>query len=145
MSNLKSLDARLAEIRGEYGKNTTRTNEEILDTYTGYCPLWEEYLGKSLTGGMVVVLNDVKYLVMQDIATVLESQAPDDEGMLALYKPYRDSGVYEWLYGEYVEIGWVRTYNGVSYTAIQDPNANIYSPDLVPAVWEVEDNFEEVL
>ncbi len=137
MSNLKSVSARLAEIRGEFAKITTRTNQEILSIYEGYCPLWSDYIGQSLEAGMVVAKDGVKYLVVNNIDTVLESQSPDLEGLLALYKPFRDSATYQWLYGEYVEIGWVRTYGGLSYTAIQDPNANISSPDLAPAVWQV--------
>ncbi len=99
-------------------------------------PDWSDLVGTSITAGTVCVYEDIKYLVLQSV-TPIESQPPSMTGMLAIYKPYRDSGVYEWLYGEYVEIGWVRTYNDISYQAIQDPGANIYSPDLVPAVWEV--------
>lgn len=59
------------------------------------------------------------------------------QGMLAIYQPYQGKQGYQWVYGEYTEIGFTRYHNGVLYKAVQDPNANIYSPDQVPAIWEV--------
>lgn len=127
---LKSLDIRLAEIQDAFAKITDRTDDEIVNLFTNYCKSWEDYIGISLTQGAVVKHSGIKYLVMQDIATVLETQSPSMDGMLALYKPYREKGVYEWLYGEYCTIGDVRYIisdeNVIYYTAIQDAGANIY-------------------
>lgn len=152
MSQYKTWQERLAEIQNEFAKTTTRTDAEIVELWKHFAKPWSDYIGESLEEGAVVSKYEVKYKVMNKIDKVLEIQPPDGDGMLALYKPYRDDGLYEWLYGEYVEVGWQRVWNDVIYTAIQDPNANIYNPDLVPAVWEaesesvsMEDIYEEVL
>ena len=155
---LVSVEQRLKEIQNIMSKAifTEKDSADIVNIRITDCPKWQDYIyrepiegeevvNKSLEKGMIVEHQGVKYLVMQKIATVLESQLPNATGMLALYKPYRDSEEYEWLYGEYVEIGWVRyTVKGTEqepivtrYKAIQEPNANIYSPELVPAVWQV--------
>lgn len=139
---LKPYKERLKEIQNEFGKNTTRTDKEIIEVFENYLPQFNDCIGKLLTQGQVISHNGIKYKVMQSV-TPIESQPPNATGMLAIYKPYRDDEEYEWLYGEYVEIGWIRyTITGTEeepiinrYKAIQDPNANIYSPELIPAIW----------
>ncbi len=151
MNIRQQVNERLRQIRELNGKVTDRTNEEITESFVNYYSKWEDYIynegnpNGGLKQGQVVQYNGIKYLVMQDITQVLSSQKPSDEGMLAIYKPYRDSKEYEWLYGEYVEIGWIRTVTKevdgeiviTKYVAIQGVGANIYSPELVPAIWEV--------
>ncbi len=146
--SLVSVQQRLAEIKAMMAKAVYSENdsEELLEIRTSDCPLWSDYIGLSLKQGQVVLLNNIKYLVMQAVAVVIESQSPSNTGMLAIYKPYRDSGTYEWLYGEYVEVGWIRTVTTdttiSSYKAIQDTGANIHSPELVPSVWELVETEE---
>ncbi len=142
---LVSVKQRLAEIKAIMAKAvySESDSQELINIRTSDCPLWESYIGLSLNQGQVVLYNNIKYLTMQAVAVVLEGQSPSDTGMLAIYKPYRDSGKYEWLYGEYIEIGWVRYVtdedgNVTRYRAIQDPNANIYSPELVPGIWQAQ-------
>ncbi len=73
---------------------------------------------------------------MQDIDNALESQSPSSEGVLALYKPYQGAELCEWLYGEYIEQGWQREYDGVIYECIAETAvANTYSPDVATSVW----------
>lgn len=120
--------------------NLTNENELIVSLPNNCITKFEDVIGKLLPIGTVVTYNNIKYLVMQSV-TPIETQPPNATGMLALYKPYRDNNEYEWLYGEYVEVDWIRTVTTeettTRYKAIQDPNANIYSPELVPSVWEV--------
>ncbi len=131
---LKSLETRLNEIKNLSIGNIS--SELAVSIPANYLAQFDDVIGTTLAKDSLVAIGDVKYLVMQD--TIAQShQRPDSEGMLAIYKPYREKGVYEWLYGEYCEIDDIRTYNDIRYTAIQDPGANIYSPDQVPAIWEV--------
>ncbi len=128
--------------------NLTNENELIVSLPNNCITKFEDVIGKLLPIGTVVTYNNIKYLVMQSV-TPIETQPPNATGMLAIYKPYRDSDEYPWLYGEYVEIGWIRNVVNendkiVRYRAIQDPNANIYSPEIVPNIWEVvEDSISE--
>lgn len=129
---LKSKEIRLQEIRDLSQGNVT--SDLLVSVPTSYLPQWADVIGTSLEANSLVALYDIKYLVLQKV-TAQEHQAPNSDGMLAIYKPYRTTGVYEWLYGEYCVKGDVRTVGDDSYEAIQDPGANIYSPELVPAVW----------
>lgn len=114
----------------------TDSADTILDLPNKYVPEWSDYIGTQLSAGSLVAHNEIKYLVLQTL-TSIESQPPSDTGMLALYQPYQGKYNYTWVYGEYTEIGFTRYHNSVLYKAIQDPNANIYSPDQTPAIWEV--------
>lgn len=134
MAKLMSVTERLTQIKKMQAQASFSDNQEIIDLPEQYIQDWSA--GVSLTAGQLVTHDGVKYLVLQDVAT-LDSQLPSDAGMLAMYKPYTDATLKGWIYGEYVEIGWQRMYNGVVYTTIQDAGANIYSPDLVPAVWQL--------
>lgn len=110
-------------------------SETILDLPTQYATLWLDLVGTLVPKGQLVAYQGVKYLVQQSI-TPIESQAPDQTGMLAIYKPYQGKRGYDWIYGEYSEVGFTRYHEGKLYKALQDPGANIYSPDLVPNIWE---------
>ncbi len=127
----------IAQEKRIYAKtNMTGEHDIICTRQPEMFPRWADLVGTLVNAGTVVVDNGIKYLTMQAV-TPVASQPPSTTGMLAVYKPYRDGDVYPWLYGEYVQQGWRRTVGDVTYTAIQDPGANIYSPEQVPAVWEV--------
>lgn len=135
---LKPYNERLTEIQ-ELSLNATLTdkNDLLVSLPLNYVTDFNDLIGTLVKQGAIIKYEDIKYLVMQSV-TPIESQLPSNTGMLAIYKPYREKGVYEWLYGEYCVIGDIRTYNGVTYVAVQDPNTNIYTPNLVPAIWQVQ-------
>ncbi len=135
MTKLMSVSECLAMIKKLQAQATFAEPQDILRMPDQFVTEWQA--GVQLGAGRVVLHEGVKYLVLQAVAT-LESQLPSDTGMLAVYKPYTDASCKEWIYGEYVESGWQRVFDGVTYTAIQDAGANIFSPDLVPAIWEAE-------
>ncbi len=114
--------------------NLSESPDVILDLPNQYATEWSSYIGKVISVGTLVTHKDVKYMVLQTV-TPIESQSPDMQGMLAIYKPYQGRDNYPWVYGEFTEIGFTRYHNGKLYKAIGDPNANIYSPDQVPAIW----------
>ncbi len=128
--------------------NFTGNSDIIINRDADMFTDWNDLLGVSIPAGTVCYYEGIKYLVIQAVIPII-SQPPNATGMLAIYKPYRDSGIYEWLSGEYVEIGWIRyvisEYEDIGvtidrYKAIQDPGANIYSPDLTPSIWEKMEN-----
>lgn len=132
----ESTKKRLAEIQKLAGRSDMIGEDEtIVEMPPDYCPAWEA--GAELRAGQLVTYKGIKYLVLQAV-TAQGHQPPDMENgaMLAIYKPYQGKEGYEWVYGEYCDIDYTRYYNGELYKAIQNPNANIYQPDQVPAVWE---------
>lgn len=137
MAIWESTRKRIAEIQSVMKKSDlTGENETIIELPSQYCPTWTP--GEKYKPGRLVELNGVKYLIINEV-TAAKHQPPDmaNGAMLAIYKPYQGKYGYNWIYGEYCEVGYTRYDNGVLYRAIQDPNANIYPPSAVPAVWEV--------
>lgn len=119
------------------GINYTASPAQILTLPAGAVDEWTP--GRKYTAGQLTNWNGIKYLIIPPIVTAQAHQPPDmpDGAMLSVYKPFRDSGRYPWLYGEYCLKGYERQHNGKWYKVIQtDAGANIYTPDQVPAVWE---------
>ena len=75
------------------------TDEESL-LFKDLYPMWENFIGKSLSTGMKIVYGDKLYKVRQDISTVLENQYPSVD-TLALYEEINEvesegnAGTYE--------------------------------------------------
>ena len=128
---------RLAEIQ-TIMRNADMSEESatIIDIPVDYCPDW--VADTKYKQGQVVSYKEIKYLLMQDTTSAAHYPPNMPNGaMLAIYKPYQGKLGYNWLYGEYCDVGYTRYDNGVLYRAIQNPNANIYPPSALPAVWEV--------
>lgn len=146
------VNKRLAEIKKLSSMATELEATDICDTPIQYFDDWSDYIDGELKEGRIVSHQDYKVRVMQDIPVVLESQSPDMEGLLALYMKYRDSGEYPWIYGEYVELGWIRTETEVvddvevtrRYENTKQLVANIYTPSADPTSWTlvVDDELE---
>lgn len=83
---------------------------------------------------------------MQNVLA-LEPQAPDAEGMLAIYSPLSSStetssdgsreNPYSFLYGMTVDTGKYYTYNDQLYLAKSDMNPCVWHPGS-PGVWQWE-------
>lgn len=132
-----SAPARLADIQTLAAHaDMTGEDETIIDMPAEYCPEWVD--GMALKAGQPVRYKGIKYLVQQPVSAQAH-YPPDmpDGAMLSIYKPYQGKHGYEWLYGEYCEVGFTRYDGGVLYVAVQAPGANIFRPSEVPAVWEV--------
>lgn len=97
-------------------------------------PTWEELLaaGNQVAAGVCLVHDDQTYRVVQDV-TPLESQPPDMDGMLAIYRPIdREhagtlSDPIPWVYGMDCYSGKYYVHNGQTYLA---------KMDMLPCVWE---------
>lgn len=135
MTMLEQAQALRERITRVMGTAVYNVNSDILDMPTGYVPEW--VAGKQYAAKNLCLHNGVKYLVMQPV-TAQAHQPPNMPNgvMLAIYKPYRDSGRYPWLYGEYCERGFERSDVGYWWRlTAADAGANIYPPSVVPAIW----------
>ncbi len=138
-----TVQERLAEIKKLTSMIKFEKAEDIFSTRKTDIDNWEDTIGTLLQMGRLIIHDGIKYLVMQTVTPTI-SQKPNDIGMYAIYRPYRGKQTAEWLIGEYVEKGWIRTLTTEvddtivtkSYTAIQNPNTNIHAPSLVPSIWE---------
>ena len=123
IDSLKTAAYALASV------STTLTNEQAL-SMPEFFPEWES--GTDYIKGQIVIWNDQLYHIEQDV-TSLDSQSPDMEGMLAIYRPImpEHEGTLEdpipWVYG-------MDCYSGKYYSY----NSKIYkcTGDMLPCVWE---------
>lgn len=82
------------------------------------------------------------YETQQNVRSVL-LYPPGSPGTDALYaklpKPEASNGVFPWVYGEKVEPGNRRMFEGAVYERIMAwaPGTNIWEPPTVPAVWRL--------
>ncbi|MFI3249159.1 MAG: hypothetical protein R3Y39_08550 [Rikenellaceae bacterium] len=117
---------RKEDSNSEEGENVDDTTEQL---YSEWFPSTE------YKQWQIITHNDVSYIVMQD-HTSIEGYEPGDDSMLALYMIYRGTEQDGWIEGEYVKRGWIRIYEGISYTCIAEyAGANIATPDTAPSVW----------
>lgn len=138
-SDPASADERLAEIQSLAAHaNMTGEDKAIVNMPVSYATPWED--GLRFGVGRLLSYEGIKYLTLQE-ATAQAHYPPNmpNGAMLSVYKPYQGKHGYNWLYGEYCEVGFTRYEGEKLYSAIQDPGANIFPPSQVPAVWEVVD------
>lgn len=98
-------------------------------------PVWAA--GAAYTAGQRIQHSGIVYQVMQNV-TALEHQAPDAEGMLAVYSPLSSSAEtdadgsqelpYTFIYGMSVEAGLYYTYEEKLYLAKGNMNPCVWYP-----------------
>ena len=96
-------------------------------------PTWEELLsaGNQVAAGVCLVHGGQTYRVVQDV-TPIESQPPDAEGMLAIYRPVEREHTgtmadpIPWVSGMDCRTGKYYSYEGVTY---------LCKGDMIPCVW----------
>ncbi len=147
MSNLVSVAQRLAEIQAITAMATFSADDPdtVLDMRVTDCPTWDSLVGKTITQGTLCQYDGVKYMAVQG-QTVSAVYPPNMKGVESLWRPYTDSSDKSWIYNEYVEIGWRRSVTTGTddepvttwYECTAAAGDNLYSPELVPAIWEVQ-------
>lgn len=98
-------------------------------------PAWEAVLseGKELTAERVISKDGQLYRVVQAV-TPIESQPPDGEGMLAIYRPINPehAGTADdpipWVYGMDCHAGKYYSYEGAVYMVAE-------GGDMIPCTW----------
>ena len=96
-------------------------------------PTWDELLaaGREVSAGVCLVHNGQTYRVVQDV-TPIESQPPDMDGMLAVYRPIEREHAgtltdpIPWVYGMDCYSGKYYSYEGNTY---------LCKADMIPCVW----------
>ena len=104
---------------------------EMLDLF----PAWETVLakGKELAADRVISKDGQLYRVVQAV-TPIESQPPDGEGMLAIYRPINPehAGTADdpipWVYGMDCHAGKYYSYEGAVYMVAE-------GGDMIPCTW----------
>ena len=135
----EKIDDLYNALQGVIGTHDFSTNtKQILDIPTDMCPQWVS--GLVIPAKAVVQYKGVKYYCATG-ATAQAHFPPDGQGLEAVYKPYTDSECKEWIYNEYVESGWKRTYSGKTYEVYNTGGGallnNLYTPNLNPANWKI--------
>lgn len=123
---------------------TTLTDAQALGIQRDLYPVWPN--GVDETGayraGQVVTDNGSLYRVVQAV-TPDESQAPDAEGMLAVYRPIVEGhkgnkkDPIPWVYGMDVKKNKYYSYGGVVYRAAESMMPCVWYPDSGIWQWEV--------
>lgn len=109
-------------------------------------PTWDELLaaGNKVAAGVCLVHNGQTYRVVQEV-TPIESQPPDAEGMLAIYRPIdrehagTASDPIPWVSGMDCEADKYYSHDGIIYRARQNMKPCVWEPgsDGSDTVWEV--------
>ena len=109
-------------------------------------PTWAELLaaGNKVDAGVCLVHNGQTYRVVQDV-TPIESQPPDMEGMLAIYRPVERehagalSDPIPWVSGMDCVEGKYYGYNGKTYRVAEGGTMSpcVWPPD-TPDMWQWE-------
>ena len=109
-------------------------------------PTWDELLaaGNKVAAGVCLVHNGQTYRVVQDV-TPIESQPPDMEGMLAIYRPVEREHTgtmadpIPWVSGMDCVEGKYYSYNGKTYRVAEGGTMSpcVWPPD-TSGLWQWE-------
>lgn len=123
---------------------TTLTDAQALGIQHDLYPVWPD--GVDETGayraGQVITDNGSVYRVVRAV-TPIESQPPDAEGMLAVYRPIVEGhkgnkkDPIPWVYGMDVKKNKYYSYGGVVYRAAENMLPCVWYPDSGIWQWEV--------
>lgn len=128
------VDADSAEqIRGQIEAAAAYVPEAAALDMPSVFPTWDKLLaeGDPLEKGFILNLNGQLYIT-ENYVLPIESQRPDDDGMLAVYRPInrQQAGTQEdpisWVYGMDCYNGKYYTYNGSMY---------LCKSDMLPCTW----------
>jgi len=140
----EKIDEMFAQMT-EIVQNTSflNTRNKILKLPYTLFKLWES--GKNFTTNEVLQHEGVKYFVIKAPNNNQNTIPPSEPSMIDNFRPFTDVDDKEWIYGEYVENGFIRYFNGDAYEAqnISDPVygfTNKVTPNLAAANWKVITN-----
>jgi hypothetical protein len=101
---------------------------------------WES--GKNYVVNEVLQYEGIKYFTIKAPNSNQNTIPPSNQSMIDNYRPFTDVDDKEWIYGEYVENGFIRFEDGVAYKAkgITDPVYGFFNktaPSLATQNWEI--------
>lgn len=141
-AQLEKIDAAQKEVNGPmvaaacaFAATATEIPDAMALEMTTLFPTWEEVLeaGRELTPGRIITQDGQPYRVAQKV-TPQAHQAPNMDGMLAIYRPIDEghAGTLEdpipWVYGMDCLAGTYYSYNGAIYKVANGGN-------MIPCTW----------
>ena len=124
----------------------TELSDTVALSIPDILPSWDELLatGNQVAAGVCLVHDGQTYRVVQDV-TPIESQPPDMDGMLAIYRPIdrEHAGTMAdpipWVYGMDCVEGKYYSYNGKTYRVAEGGTMSpcVWPPD-TPGLWQWE-------
>lgn len=122
----------------------TELSDTVALSIPDLLPTWSELLaaGNKVAAGVCLVYNGQTYRVVQDV-TPLESQPPDMEGMLAIYRPVEREHAgtmadpIPWVSGMDCKEGKYYRYEDKTYLCKSDMLPCVWPPD-TPDMWQWE-------
>lgn len=136
---LAQTSAMLALIRPAAQQMAAETYDDT--ELVSSAALFEDWQADTSYKASTILRHNGKLYRVQQIHTSKSHQPPDATGMLAIYTPVQaptsDGKVLPWVYGEAVSIGDKRSYEGKIYECYASAGANIWTPDIVPAIWRI--------
>ena len=126
---------------------TTLTDAQALGIQHDLYPVWPDGVDDNgqYHKGQIISYGDAIYRIDQDSVTPDESQTPDAEGMLAVYRPIVEghkgnkNDPIPWVYGMNVKKNKYYSYGGVVYRAAENMLPCVWHPDSGIWQWEVAD------
>ena len=122
----------------------TELSDTVALSIPDILPSWDELLatGQPIQSGVCLMHNGQTYRVVQDV-TPIESQPPDMDGMLAVYRPIEREHTgtladpIPWVSGMDCEEGKYYSYEGKTYLCKADMIPCVWPPD-TPDLWQWE-------
>ena len=123
------------------------TDAQALKISGSFYPVWPDGVDDNgqYHKGQIISYGDAIYRIDQDSVTPDESQTPDAEGMLAVYRPIVEGhkgnkkDPIPWVYGMNVKKNKYYSYGGVVYRAAENMLPCVWYPDSGIWQWEVVD------
>jgi len=139
MTRREKIDAFIATLKNINTTHVFNDPKQLLDLTPEMCPEWT--VGMVIPSKAVVQYKGIKYYCATG-ATAQAHFPPDGQGLEAVYKPYTDKELKNWIYNEYVESGWQRIDpNGNTYEVYNVGGGalmnNLWQPSALPANWKL--------
>ncbi len=137
---LLTVEEKLTQIRVLTLFVSAENRQAILSEIPqNFCTDFDELIGKSVQRGAILQCDGKKYMVMQDTMLTVQNR-PLVSGASDIFRLHQGEGMHPWVSGEYCEVGYLRMLEDVIYEAVQDPGANVHSPELNTKVWRQAGN-----
>ena len=125
-------------------RSATTLSDAVALSVPDLLPTWDDLLaaGREVSAGVCLVHNGQTYRVVQDV-TPIESQPPDMDGMLAVYRPIEREHAgtmtdpIPWVSGMDCKEGKYYNYEGKTYLCKSDMLPCVWPPD-TPDMWQWE-------
>ena len=139
-----SLEEQGITLMRAMARSVTTLFDTVALSIPDLLPTWEELLaaGTEVAAGVCLTCNGQTYRVVQDV-TPIESQPPDMDGMLAVYRPIEREHAgtmtdpIPWVSGMDCKEGKYYNYEGKTYLCKSDMLPCVWPPD-TPDMWQWE-------